>query len=369
MASEGQKKIREMCKNILLDRISKTRQLPWESPLKCFNSFNWVTGNTYRGINRVILPFGEYLTSRQLVEYNKKHGTDYRYDKDSTPFYPVVFSKMLEDSVVFNSLSPDIQDKLRNGEKVPISSYSWLTYKQGSDTAIKHTHYMQYSVVVERSFCINSQGMPLPSRIKDTHEVEITYSNLDEILQGYIKKEGIALRVSDYPITAAYAPGLDEIRISSKRCYKSSVRWYSSLAHECGHSTGVPNRLNRKQLSQALLASRTTKGMVTYVKSKPEYKDLTDVDEIAKAIKKVIADIMNDKGYEECVAEFTASFLLAECGVEKYECYDTSDGTAHVAYLQGWQSYLQDPSTDIIRVINDADKAFNYILSATQEVE
>ena len=109
--------------------------------------------------------------------------------------------------------------------------------------------------------------------------------------------------------------------------------------------------------------------MVTYVKSKPEYKDLTDVDEIAKAIKKVIADIMNDKGYEECVAEFTASFLLAECGVEKYECYDTSDGTAHVAYLQGWQSYLQDPSTDIIKVINDADKAFNYILSATQEVE
>ena len=96
---------------------------------------------------------------------------------------------------------------------------------------------------------------------------------------------------------------------------------------------------------------------------------MTDVDEIAKAIKKVIADIMNDKGYEECVAEFTASFLLAECEVEKYECYDTSDGTAHVAYLQGWQSYLQDPSTDIIRVINDADKAFNYILSATQEVE
>lgn len=68
MASEGQKKIREMCKNILLDRISKTHQLPWESPLKCFNSFNWVTGNTYRGVNRVMLPFGEYLTSRQLVE-------------------------------------------------------------------------------------------------------------------------------------------------------------------------------------------------------------------------------------------------------------------------------------------------------------
>lgn len=369
MASEGQKKIREMCKNILLDRISKTQQLPWESPLKCFNSFNWVTGNTYRGVNRVMLPFGEYLTSRQLVEYNKKHGTDYRYDKDSTPFYPVVFSKMLEDRVIFNSLSPDIQDKLRNGEKVPISSYSWLTYTQGSDVAIKHTHFMQYSVVVERSFCINSKGMPLPSRIKDTHEVEITYSNLDEILQGYIKKEGISLKVSDYPITAAYTPRLDEIRISSKRCYKSSVRWYSSLAHECGHSTGIPERLNRRQLSQALLAARTTKGMVTYVKSKPEYKDLTDVDEIAKAIKKVIADIMNDKGYEECVAEFTASFLLAECGVEKYECYDTSDGTAHVAYLQGWQSYLQDPSTDIIRVINDADKAFNYILSATQEVE
>lgn len=129
MASEGQKKIREMCKNILLDRISKTQQLPWESPLKCFNSFNWVTGNTYRGINRVILPFGEYLTSRQLVEYNKKHGTDYIYDKDSTPFYPVVFSKMLEDSVIFSNLSPDIQDKLKNGEKVPISSYSWLTYK------------------------------------------------------------------------------------------------------------------------------------------------------------------------------------------------------------------------------------------------
>lgn len=368
MASDGQVRIRDMCKKILLDRIESTNKLPWESPLQYFNSFNWATGRPYRGINRLILPFGEYLTSKQLTDYNRVHGTDYRYDKFSTKFFPVVFTKLIESEYPKASVPPSIMERLEAGETVNLSSISWLKYYSDRDVIIRTTRYLQYYTVFERSFCRNSQGIPLPSRITDTKEVEITYSNIDEVLRGYIRKEGIDLYVLDHPESASYSVAEDKIKISKLELYKSTNYWYSSLAHECGHSTGVSHRLKRKSLcSRPRITSKSD--ALAYIKAHPEYKDITDMESLNRVIDKVIRDVMDTKGYEECVAEFTASFILAECGVDSYEHYGREDSKNHVAYIQNWMSYLRDPSTDIIKIVGDADRAFEYILSATQGVQ
>lgn len=364
MSAEGQKKIVEMCKKILLERIASTNKLPWEEPLKCFNSFNWVTGNPYRGINRVILPYGEYLTSKQLVDYNRSHGTDYRYDKDTTKFYPVVYTQILEKSVVFSTLSPSIQEVLNKYGRVSLSSLSWLTYTQGSDVAILNTRFLKYSTVFDRLECKNSQGNPLPSRVTDTHEVEITYSSIAEVLSGYINKQGIELEVMDKPVCASYNLFKDKIRISDRKYFKGTDKYYATLAHECGHSTGVASRLGRKQVVTIhSLAGKSKDELVSYVQDNPEYQGITEKKEI---LEKLTKDLNAKRGYEECVAEFTASFLLAECGIDKYEPKDIADSTSHAAYIKSWMECLQDPSIDIIKIISDADKAFNYILSATQ---
>lgn len=367
MASDGQEKIRDMCKRILLDRIENTNKLPWESPLQYFNSFNWATGRPYRGINRLILPFGEYLTSRQLTDYNKAHGTDYRYDKFSTKFFPVVFTKLIESEFPKASVSPSIMERLKAGETVPLSSLSWLKYYSDRDIIIRTTRYLQYYTVFERSFCRNSQGTPLPSRITDTKEVEITYSNIDEVLRGYIQKEGIDFKVLNHPEPASYSLSEDRIEISRVELYKSTNYWYSSLAHECGHSTGSSSRLKRKSLC-SVPQIRSKSDALAYIKAHPEYKDITDTKTLVRVLEKVVRDVMDTRGYEECVAEFTASFVLAECGVDSYEHYGKEDGKNHAAYIQNWMTYLKDPSTDILKIVGDADRAFEYILSATQGV-
>ncbi len=37
--------------------------MPWQKPYTQYNAFNYFTLKAYRGINRLILPFGEYLTA------------------------------------------------------------------------------------------------------------------------------------------------------------------------------------------------------------------------------------------------------------------------------------------------------------------
>lgn len=55
--------------------------MPWQNPHKFGVSINWVSKKMYRGINRMILPSGEYMTKNQLNKYNEEHGTDFKFKK------------------------------------------------------------------------------------------------------------------------------------------------------------------------------------------------------------------------------------------------------------------------------------------------
>ena len=70
---------------ILIERflkdVDEKESMPWQRPYKRYNAFNWSTGTPYRGINRIMLDFGEYLTANQLNQYNKEHNEDFRFQK------------------------------------------------------------------------------------------------------------------------------------------------------------------------------------------------------------------------------------------------------------------------------------------------
>ena len=63
----------------LLKDVEENECMPWQKPYTQYNAFNYFTLKAYRGINRLILPFGEYLTATQINEYNKKHNEDFRF--------------------------------------------------------------------------------------------------------------------------------------------------------------------------------------------------------------------------------------------------------------------------------------------------
>ena len=64
--------------NIVIDKIlkdvDKYGKMPWQMPYTRYNAFNYFTMKAYRGVNRLMLPFGEYMTKTQVRNYNVERG-------------------------------------------------------------------------------------------------------------------------------------------------------------------------------------------------------------------------------------------------------------------------------------------------------
>ena len=119
---------------------------------------------------------------------------------------------------------------------------------------------------------------------------------------------------------AFYRPWTDVVHVPRREAFTSSEFFYSVLFHELSHSTGHPERLNRKTLTDG-----TPFGSQTY-------------------------------SQEELVAEMAAAFLCAEAGISD----PTIDNSA--AYLRGWLKYLKSDPKALVIAGAQAQKASDYIL-------
>ena len=97
---------------------------------------------------------------------------------------------------------------------------------------------------------------------------------------------------------AFYVPARDRISLPRMDTFNGAAEYHSTLFHELAHSTGDPNRLNRKSLD-----TPAPFGSPIYSR-------------------------------EELVAEFGAAFLCAQAGIA-----NTLDNSA--AYIQGWAKALR----------------------------
>lgn len=95
--------------------------------------------------------------------------------------------------------------------------------------------------------------------------------------------------------------------------------YHSTLFHEMAHSTGHPNRLNRKSLE-----TPAPFGSPIYSR-------------------------------EELVAEFGAAFLCAQAGIN-----NTLENSA--AYISGWRRALRADNRLVISAASQGQKAADYIL-------
>lgn len=123
---------------------------------------------------------------------------------------------------------------------------------------------------------------------------------------------------------ACYLPGLDQVHLPSRESFYSFADYYSTLFHELGHSTGAAHRLNR------LVSAKFGDGAY---------------------------------GREELVAEMTAAFLCAHCGI------DHGIAQQQAAYLDGWLKALKEDSRLIVQAASLAQKAAHLILGDWAETE
>lgn len=86
MSEKKKKTAIEVVVDSFLKRVQQEGVMPWQNPHKFGVSINWVSKKMYRGINRMILPSGEYMTKNQLNKYNEEHGTDFKFQRVSNGF-------------------------------------------------------------------------------------------------------------------------------------------------------------------------------------------------------------------------------------------------------------------------------------------
>lgn len=119
--------------------------------------------------------------------------------------------------------------------------------------------------------------------------------------------------------SAYYSPSRDEVVVPRAGAFSEIGRYYGTLFHELGHSTGAAGRLSRPEVTD-----------VTRFGSEPYAR-------------------------EELVAEMCAAFLCAEAGVEV-------PVEIPAGYLAGWLRALRGDSRLVVSAAGAAQKAANLIM-------
>lgn len=318
--------------------VEEKGTLPWQRPYQVYNAFNWVSEKPYRGVNRIFLPFGEYITMNQVKDLNKKNGTNYRFvKKEGTPqWYPVVFFKENRKATTKDAVESVAEDMgnsidLDNADTGFLFRDKWgySYYKLVGDKYEKRKNVLQYYNVTQiQNFVDPDTGATIPSKV-ERGDVVITVSEPREVIDDYVKRSGVKVNYESYDVPC-YIPAMDMVQLNPKSV--SQEAWFSTAFHEFGHSTGAKKRLNREGI---VGKDGGVRGTDTYA-------------------------------VEECIAEICAALCCSECGVCKSEKdFETSGTRAYensLAYVQGWKKRIKDWGSSFIYVCSQAEKAFQYIM-------
>lgn len=319
---EGKKSVSDIIIDRFLKDVDEKETMPWQRPYERYNAFNYFTKQAYKGINRLILPFGEYITRNQINEYNKKMGEDFKFQK-GIEWFPVVYFTTQEKEVSHVEITEIFEGEDVSFEEGYIGTKGVWNYYYMGNKLLKRRNILRYYEVADRHHFKNSKGDLLPSRI-ETGEITITYEEPQLVIQDYIKRSGVKVSYDSGGVPC-YIPLLDKVELNPY--VRGEEEWFSIAFHELGHSTGHKSRLNRVGIN----------------KLKGSDKD-------------------NLYAVEECIAEITASLLCAECGIYSMETSESKSYENNLAYVKSWKKRVKDWGKEFIYIVSQADKAFNYII-------
>lgn len=303
--------------DIIVERILNNAKeegiMPWQRTYRVIPAYNGESGKKYKGINRFMLPEGEYLTANQLNSYNKSHKTDYKFQKGIF-WFPVVFYKV-------NKKELSTAEVKKLSESIDIGDLSkdhFIGYKDGyyyevvNGVVSQNKNVLRYYNVADVQYFKDSDGNPYPSLYSDDI-VKIESEEPLKIIEDYVKRENI--RTKTYTGVPCYIE--DDDLVMFNLLESSSNSYLISAFHELVHSTKHKSRLNRKDLS---------------------------------------------KGEEEIVAEMASWMLCSELG-----CIDDIMLENSLSYVNYWSKTVNDLKNNFIWLVSLAESAVNYILNRKED--
>ena len=209
--------------------------------------------------------------------------------------------------------------QLRKGSKSHMVIYFKMLEKEDEDGEITIMPVLRYY----RVFSLDDiSGLELKRTVATyEHNPEESETALNDALTAYFQREGIPVRMTKSD-GCYYVPASHSITIPEERYFQHFNEYLSSLAHETVHSTAA--HMGRK----------------------------IDFD-------------MNGENYayEELIAEFAASLLLAHFGVANEISSQNS-----AAYLHNWMQRIKDtPARKLVSAMTSAQKAVDFILGVENE--
>lgn len=303
--------------DIIVERILNNAKedgiMPWQRTYRVIPAYNGESGKKYRGINRFMLPEGEYLTANQLNSYNKSHKTDYKFQKGIF-WFPVVFYKVNKKELS----SAEVKKLSESIDIGDLSKDHFIGYKNGyyyevvNGVVSQNKNVLRYYNVADVQYFKDSDGNPYPSLYSDDI-VKIESEEPLKIIEDYVKRENINTKT--YTGVPCYIE--DDDLVMFNLLESSSNSYLISAFHELVHSTKYKSRLNRKDLS---------------------------------------------KGEEEIVAEMASWMLCSELG-----CIDDIMLENSLSYVNYWSKTVNDLKNNFIWLVSLAESAVNYILNRKED--
>jgi antirestriction protein ArdC len=160
-----------------------------------------------------------------------------------------------------------------------------------------------------------TEGITIPDVVPFTPSIHTPIEAAEDLVRGYTGAPPIIHEGAQ----AFWRPKTDTIHIPEPTRFTGSDEYYSTLFHECAHSTGHSTRLDRK------------------LDTDPKPFGSTDY------------------GKEELVAEMAAAFLCGHCQITPRVIENQA------AYLQGWLKTIKADKKLVVSAASAAQKAADWI--------
>ncbi len=176
-------------------------------PLGNFISYQGKNFKEYRGINRLLLDNGLYITYNQLQEYASNHPEKSFKVKKGSKKHTVYFYKISE-----------YKDKDENGEEI-VKVYPLMRF---------------YGVFNIKDIEGLDDYNPVPEYHYDETELSL---KADKLIKEFCEKDGLTLNIVKGSDRCFYRPSTHEVCVPEKSAFTSLEEYYAAVFHELVHAT------------------------------------------------------------------------------------------------------------------------------------
>ena len=174
----------------------------------------------YRGINRILLDGGLYITMKQLNELEKKDGKNYKVKKGSHAETVYFYKQNIVDRKDENG------NVMLDEKGNPLKTRFFLM-----------RFYNVFNIADIEGLEVNL------GQVEKVSETELT-KKADKLIKDFCKRTNLKFKVKKGSDKAYYVPDLHEVTVPDKSQFKDINEYYSTVFHELTHSTS--KELNRE---------------------------------------------------------------------------------------------------------------------------